>query len=353
MTDQPAFDPQPGIYLGLSDDDYFSAAALGSTDMKALYLDPESWWWETRPESPLRPDSERDPKAVALGKAIHVALLEGLEKYEAHYAVPPDRAAHEDALDTVTELKDWLREREHKIGGNRPELIERILEADPTAPIWDAIYDKAMAGRLAVSRAEDARIRLTRRFIERDPDLIKELDPGLSEVAVFWRCEQTGALMRAKFDRLTPVRPWDLKSFTRRRNVKPRTGALRRAEDEQWHVQVAHYWEAWDRLPDLPVFGGDEAQRAVLADVIATARGGRCEHFGWLFFPNNGAPAPLPLRLRRGGLITEEGRTRLKDARANYAAWTRLYGLEAAWIDTAGVQDIDDDTEGYGFWRAA
>jgi hypothetical protein len=344
---------EPGVYLGLSDEDYFAAPALGSSDMKALYLDPESWWWDHSPKSPLAKGEEADPAAVALGRAIHMALLEGMERYEGHYVVKPHLSDHEGALVDMEDLRDWLRHRDMKVGGTKEELTARILDHDPDAPVWSAIVGDAIEGRIPMSATADARIRLTRRFIERDEELVCELDPGLSEVAVFWRDETTGALMRAKFDRLTPVRPWDLKSFTRRRNVRPRTGALRRAEEEQWHIQVAHYWEAWDQLPALPVFGGSIEERDVLDSVVRTVEAGSCDRFGWLFYPNNGAPAPLPLRLKRVGLITEEGVKRLKDARQNYAAWTRLYGLEAAWIDTTGVSDIDDDTEGYGFWRAA
>lgn len=353
MRDLPDTITEPGIYIGLSEDVYFAAEALGSSDLKALYLDPESWWWETRPQSPLKPEAKEDGDALRIGKAVHMALLEGLEKYERHYAVRPSRKTYPGAMETIPQMKAWLRDRDLKVGGNRDELIERILEADPTALIWDAIVDGALAGRLPMSRAEDARLRLTRRFIERDEDLINELDPGLSELSVFWRDKVTGTMHRARFDRITPRRPWDLKTFTRRSNVTPRTGALRRAQDFSWHIQVASYWEAWDRLPALPVYGGTDQERETLAAIIDTVTAGTCTHWGWLFYPNNGAPSPVPLRLKRDGLITQEGENRLKDAKANYAAWVRLYGLESAWVETAGVQDIDDDTEGFGFWRAA
>lgn len=352
MADAPTT-PEPGIYLGMPEDEYFAAPALGSSDMKALYIDPESWWWEKRPESPLREEAERDPNAVKLGKAVHMALLEGLDKYRAHYAIKPDRRNYPGALETVEQMKAWLRERELKVGGNRPQLIERILDEDPTALVWDAIVEQVLQGRTDLTRQQDARIQLTRRFIERDEELVKLLDPGLSEVSVFWKDKTTGALMRARFDRLSVFGPSDLKSFTRRRNARPLTGALRRAADEQWHIQVAHYWEAWDVLPLLPVHGGSDDERALLSQIIAASRGGECDHFTWVFYPVNGAPSPLAKRLMRTGLITSEGETRLRDAKANYAIWTRLYGLETAWIDTEGVTDIDDETQGYDFWRAA
>ena len=51
---------EPGIYLDMTDEEYFAQRALGSTDMKALFLDAESWWWEMHPDSPLRPEETPD-----------------------------------------------------------------------------------------------------------------------------------------------------------------------------------------------------------------------------------------------------------------------------------------------------
>lgn len=350
---------EPGIYLDMTDEEYFAQRALGSTDMKALFLDAESWWWEMHPDSPLRPeetpdDLKRRNDARRVGQATHACLLEGLSAYESRFAVMPERSDHPDALSTMDELKDWLRQRELKVGGSRQDLIDRVLEEDPAAPIWDAIVDQALAGRQVMYRKEDLRLRLTRHIIESNSELMDELNPGLSEVAVFWLDPITRKMHRAKFDRASVKMPWDLKTFTRRRSVKPRTGALRRATDEQWNIQAAHYWEAWDLLPELPVVGGSHERRATMAAIQAAISAGQTSnHFGWLFIPNNGAPAPIPMRLNRFGLITQEGENRLKEAKENYRAWARIYGDDTPWIETAGVTDIDDEHEGYGFTRAA
>lgn len=357
MADQDEI--QPGVYLDMTDEEYFAQRALGSTDMKSLYLDAESWWWELHPDSPFKTEEteeDRRKKADArrYGHAVHACVLEGVETYESRFAVMPEKASHKHAIDTVPELRDWLKDRGAKVGGNKPELIERALSIDPKAPIWDAIVDKALAGRQVVYKSEDLRLRLMRRIIENDAELMGELVPGLSEVAVFWPDPVTGKMHRAKFDRMSAKMPWDLKTFTRRRSVRPRTGAIRRATDEQYHVQVAHYWEAWDHLPDLPVFGGDDSARAVMESIQSAIAGGESEpRFGWLFCPVNGAPTPLALRLSRYGVITQEGENRLKEAKENYRSWSRVYGDDTPWIETAGVQDIDDEHEGYGFTRAA
>lgn len=350
---------EPGIYLDMQDEEYFAQRALGSTDMKALFLDAESWWWELHPDSPLKKkDSEEDLKKKAdarrFGHAGHACVLEGVQAYEERFGVMPDRADYDEVLDKMADLQSWLKQRGEKAGGTKQDLIDRVLEIDPRAPVWDAIVDKAIAGRQVVYKSEDLRLRLMRRIIENDAEWLGQLSPGLSEVAVFWRDPITEKTHRAKFDRISAKMPWDLKTFTRRRSRRPRTGALYRAYDEQYHVQVAHYWEAWDLLPDLPVIGGTDEQRAILEDIRAAIAAGESERrFGWLFCPVNGAPTPLALRVKRDGIITQEGENRLKEAKENYRSWARVYGDDSPWIETAGVQDIDDEHEGYGFTRAA
>lgn len=352
-------DIEPGIYLDMTDEEYFSQRALGSTDMKALFLDAESWWWEMHPDSPLRKkESEDDLKKRAdarrFGHAVHACVLEGVTTYESRFGVMPERSDHKGALITAPGLQKWLKAKGEKATGLKPDLIERVLSIDPDAPIWDAIVDKAIAGRQVVYKSEDLRLRFMRRIIENDAELIDQISPGLSEVAVFWRDSITGKMHRAKFDRISATMPWDVKTFARRRSRRPRTGAIYRAGDEQYHVQVAHYWEAWDLLPDLPVIGGTDEQRGILDSIrSAIAAGESKRRFGWLFCPVNGAPTPLALRLNRDGVITQEGENRLKEAKESYRSWARVYGDDTPWIETAGVQDIDDEHEGYGFTRAA
>jgi len=350
---------EPGIYIGLPEEDYFAQRALGSTDLKALYLDAESWWWDHHPNSALR--KEETPESLArradsrrIGSATHACLLEGLEAYEARFAVKPEKADHPEALDTIEQMKAWLGERGLKLSGSKLALMDRILEADPEATFWNGIVDRALAGRQVMYRNEDLRIRLMRRIIENDRALSEELAHGVSEVSVLWQDPTTKMMHRARFDRATLRGPWDLKTFTRRRNITPKTGALRRAQDEGWHIQAASYWEAWDLMPELPVFGGTAAEREMVERIQTNiAAGFGSSSFGWLFCPVNGAPSPLPLRLKRSGLITVEGEKRVKEAKENYVAWTRIYGTDDPWIEVAGVQDIEDEEEGYGFWRAA
>lgn len=350
---------EPGIYINLPEEDYFAADALGSTDLKALFLDAESWWWEHHPNSPLKTNEtpemlRRRKDARRIGSATHACLLEGVEAYESRFAVAPEQEDYPDALVTVDQMKSWLEQHGQSKTGNKAALAHRIMKADPTVQIWDCIVESALDGRQVMYRGEDLRIRLMRRVIENDAELSRELGHGISEVSVFWKDPVTKHLHRARFDRLTMRRPWDLKTFTRRRNISPRTGALYRAQDEMWHVQAASYWEAWDLLPELPVIGGTDAERELMKRIQESAADSFAgSEFGWMFCPNNGAPSPLPLTLKRTSLIAVEGEKRLKEAKENYAAWVRLYGKDEAWIEVSGIQEIDDEKEGYGFWRAA
>jgi len=64
----------PGIYLGISNDDYHADPAIGSTGCKRLIHSPLEYWWN----SPLNHDREETETTLAmrLGHAYHYKILE-------------------------------------------------------------------------------------------------------------------------------------------------------------------------------------------------------------------------------------------------------------------------------------
>lgn len=340
---------EPGIYFDLPNEDYHNADALGSTDFIALWADPASWWWNSR-YNPLRPERGSDD-GRRFGSAAHVCLLEGIPAYEQQFGLRPEKTDHTDALHTIDDLKDWLRDRKLKLGGNRPALVARILEEDPDAPIWDEIVTRALKGRDYVKEAEDARLRLMRRVIDAIPHLRDGLATGLSELSVFWWDEELQMTNRVRFDRITAQRIWDLKTFNRQDGVPPRTAALRAASRRQYHIQADHYLKGAAQLRTLVsegrVFGGSEAEIELLKVIACNA-----QDFSWLFYPNNGAPTPQSIPLKPG-VTLNEGAARLSVARNAFQAWQEIYGLDRMWVSAAAEEPLDDDTEGFSFWRAA
>ncbi|MDX2233614.1 MAG: hypothetical protein NW200_03870, partial [Hyphomonadaceae bacterium] len=99
---------EPGVYLDLPLADYLADPGVSGSGLKLLLTDPPAWRWE-RPDNPLREVPESRPQRR--GAAAHCAILEGLAAYERRYAVAPRRADHPDALETVEDLKNWLRDR--------------------------------------------------------------------------------------------------------------------------------------------------------------------------------------------------------------------------------------------------
>lgn len=64
---------EPGVYVGLSMEEYHNDPAIGSSGIKALNISPEEYWFN----SPLNPDREPyDSNAAKVGRAYHAMVLE-------------------------------------------------------------------------------------------------------------------------------------------------------------------------------------------------------------------------------------------------------------------------------------
>lgn len=344
---------EPGVYIGLPHELHIATRALGSGDHRALYIDPASWWWHSE-HNPLRPDPEEsETHAKRFGGAAHSGLLEGTRTYQRHWWVHPCQDEYRDVLITTDDLKDWLRSAGLKVGGDKPRLIARVREADPCVEIWDDIladFHHRRGKRGWVTRDEDARIRLMRRVLEAMPDLHRSLKAGLSEVTVMWRDELSGALCRTRFDRLTARRIFELKIFARREDMTLREAALYSATRFRQHMQAALHMEAFDQAVELAgegnVFGGTARQRRQMDKVLRSD-----PEFCWLFYPSNGTPTPEPIPLPRRSLVMTEGARGITEARLKYRAWHETYGLDRMWLSAAQPRPLDDDLEGFGFWR--
>lgn len=281
-----------GVYLGLHEDAYFADGALGSSSIKALHSSPPDWWW-TSPYNELRPP-EAKKKAFTFGTALHVALLEGIDTFKAVYGVLPSKWEHRDALDTIDDLKAFLRDKGEKVTGAKGELIERALACDPGVQILDVIQNEwRKQGRRELSRDDYNRIVLMERLLMGRADsptaLGRAFTGGLSEVSVFWT-DDNGIRHKARIDKLKANASVDLKSFSNWADRQFDQAIIREIAMRRYPVQAVHYEEARRQLRRLfredKVFGGTPEQHDALKEIAAA----ELWNWVWVTYKADGAP---------------------------------------------------------------
>ena len=224
-----------GVHLCIPPNVYFEAQAIGSSDLKTLYWQPESWWLQSWANLRRRGKFKGTARKshFELGDALHTLVLEGEDVFSRRYVLEPDE---EDGkwIRTPQDAKRVLQDKGVDTAGVYGPDLERLARRHGLAnhywKIAAAEFDRAQkAGRPSLTEDQAARVRFTAHLITSHPELGPALcgPGGLSEVAVFWhRPEDPDTLMRAKFDRLRPGRMLDLKSLSNWRG-KDRDGAIR------------------------------------------------------------------------------------------------------------------------------
>jgi hypothetical protein len=344
---------EDGVYLSMREEPYFADWALGFTGLKLLLSSPPDWWWQS-PFNQLVPHQERgeeESKAMRFGSAVHTALLESMDVFSAVYGVMPDKFTHPRALDTTTQLKERLGQIGEKISGNKPELIERLLAADPSAVILEEIQQAWLAeGRKPLSRVEFNKIHLMERVLMGpiDPEtkerrltaLGKAFQGGLSEVSVFWT-DENGIRQRARLDKLKPNATIDLKTFSNWQGRDFQQAMLRDAAIKLYHMQAAHYEEARRQLRRLvgegkvfaPNPSNPELKAKVAADLKLLEEIAAADHWRWVwvFYKTDGAPRAKGVIMnwqKEHAGIHEDGAFKRTVALANFVQYREFFGLD-------------------------
>lgn len=201
--------------------------------------------------------NDKRTTALAVGDAIHAAVLEP-DRFLAEYAKDLDPADYPGALDSVGDLQQWCRDNGVKgfSGKRKDELEALILQHDPGAPLLAAArrqHYAQHAGRTLLSPADWTTVQECAESVFGHPTA-QELLSGEGrhiELSGFARDEDTGLLLRARWDSLSPGRHiCDLKST---RDASP-GGFAREVGTWGYHLQDWQYREVWalltgERLP--------------------------------------------------------------------------------------------------------
>lgn len=338
---------QPGVYFGLPEEEYFAADALGSSDLKMLARSPADWWWWSR-YNPLRP-AEVDSDGKRFGSALHKRLLEGSSAYDAAYFLKP--SPPEKTVRTMDDMRSLLDFGGHayKKSSSKPDLIAVFRQHYPDHTIyddWAAAVMAQNAGKLEISEAWDASIRLMAQVVESHPQLKDAFIGGAPEVSIFWHAD--GVTKRARLDYLQPNAIFDLKSMSNWRGDDFRKAAIREIASRRYDAQASHYREA--RIAGAQLF----ADGHVFGDAPSYAAQLFAPEFlfVFVFMQTIGSPRALPLLFADGNAAAERGVSDNQRAIANFIDYRNRFGLTDMWVevDELFTPTLDDWAQA-SFWR--
>ena len=291
-----------GVYFRLDENAYHADVALGSGDIRRLAINPFNFWWKSR-FNPNR-EVEAITPAMLFGRAVHTAVLEGIEKFRFMYA-PTDFSGS---------TKAGKEER------------ERI----------------SSAGMTALKRDDYDHICLASGMIRSNPHLSEAFAGGEPEVSVFW--ERDGIKRKARLDYVKARSIVDLKSIRNSREIDFKAACRSRFAQDRYYAQAEHYCEARRVAAGFiqagQIFG--DAPDSALVDRLATA--GDSFAFVYVFWQAEDSPLTYALTLSPNNPILAEGRLVIERAEQNWRTYLDQFGIETPWVlaDPPEEADIND-----------
>lgn len=207
----------PGVYFGMSEEQYHAIPALSASGVKHILTSSMDFWARSWLNTFRDEDrTEEDSEAKEIGKAYHVRLLEGKERFYQVYA-PSFICEHPSPIVTVDDIKQALAEVGVTSGLSKykkPELTDLLRKANPDAPIYDDLYAAYLAehpGKQFLSWRLIRKMELSAAMIEKHPELKYYFVGGYPEVTVVFYFN--GLLFKIRIDYLKVKALNDLKTF--------------------------------------------------------------------------------------------------------------------------------------------
>lgn len=307
----------PGIYFGMTAEEYHADPALGSSSIRDLIASPRRYWERSwmNPDRDLYVDDE-DTDATQLGTALHCYVLDGQAAFSRNYIRRPD----DDPGATPSQKAALTRK-----ANEAAKAVNRIsLHGDE----W-RLCEKAAA------------------VISEHVDLEDLFVGGDHEVSIFWR-NQFEIPCKARFDILKPRGIADVKTIAIRDHGRLDVAAKYAIKRLRYHIQAEHYLEARRQLPAL--FKAEK----VFACVAGTSQGPApapiierlkicAQHKKSSFvlvFLSKATPECWGCILSPGNPILEEARARIDGAFENYHRLRADYGTKP-WPQEWRLEELD------------
>lgn len=345
---------QDGIHFGLDKDRYHKDPALGSTDIRNLLVHPADYWWASQ-KNPMY--EYKATKWTDWGSAFHVLICEGADAFaQRYYRGPSPKDYGDKLLETATDLKQWLSQRNMATSGAKEVMAKRVLEIDPDAPVWDKIVEREQikAGDRFTLKPEDFdSVRLSSQMITKNPICSDLFQNGYPEVSVFWT-DKFGVRLKNRYDYLRIRAIVDLKSYRHKRSYMPMMRAIFNSIGEyRLDIQACYYLRGRDmalqHIGAGKVFGDvDKNWLDKLAEVPVS-------RFVWVFYQASGAPIARRVEWDPAGLYHEAADTAVNLALESFRRYSEVFG-EEIWVDlsekyTLNTEDLPAYLGLYGLDR--
>ena len=347
VAKNPEIIHEPGIYFGMPDDEYHADEALGSTDIKMLATKP--WLWQ---RNRLRPASRKVTSAMIWGSALHCYVLEGKEEFEERYAVTPHPSQYEGCLNTIDDLKEFLKDRGVSYSGKRKsDLIDSVREFLGHPLIFDDVVKEFQAVKRVdpeykISQNEMQEIRDAAWYMEQDPTLnaimsAGSLVGGAAEVSIFY--EISGVRRKCRFDfAIPPVagREYamlsDLKTFANFRGDNVEAAAIDTIYRMGYDLQAVGYMKGYlcgtELFKSGKVFGDEPFEG--YANSLFTSQ---TVWWSWIMIHKDGGFHPSVYWFRTDDeayardLHFQQVEVVIEQAISNFHEYADEYGLDRLW----------------------
>jgi hypothetical protein len=330
-----------GVYIGMPEDQYHADPALGSGDIRQLFLSPQNWKWR-QADNPLR-DFEPETSAMRFGRAVHALALEGRQAFESRFIKKPEMPPG--CLTTADELKEHCKKLGLKVTGTKLELAERIREVDHAIQLEPLImqdFDQRKGGKTILPDADYARIVMAAHNIRENPYLIHSFTGGFPEVSVFW--EQQGVRVKARIDYLRPNECIDLKSMAPWRNETMDESWNRTLRTSRYDMQAAHYMTGRMMINQFVAEGklfsmdGERPSDDWLMELEMSPD----PAWLWVVYQSTEAPIAKGFRMPMGLVIAERAMRDVQKGIENYKMFKSQFG-DGQWPCMEPIKNLSDE----------
>lgn len=341
-----------GVYFNLPAEDYHRDPALGSGDISLLLKHPGDYWWASW-MNPQQPPAE--PTAPQQwGSAFHALIVEGEEAFDARYYRGPSQDDYPGVLVLADDLRKWLKLHGYAVSGNKSTLENRVLSADPVAPVWSEIERKAEVlaeGRTILDPRVFDKIVLASAYVTKHPKLARAFTNGYPEVSVFWTLGETyvesfgnwPVRCKARIDYLKFRGLVDLKSIRMRQKMKEFDVAINDAIS--WYgydVQAAHYCQAREQIPEFirtfKTFG--EVESSWLKRYLELSA--EPFIFSWVFYQADGAPLARRIDYNPKADYHFHAVADIERALERYRRYLSVFGV-SQWVDVTEPRTLTSE----------
>ncbi len=333
-----------GVHFGMSFEEYLSIPCLQSSSIKKL-LTCETDFWVDSWMSPLKDD--KDTAAYAAGRAYHVRILEGKDRFYTLYA-PEFDCDMADVIKTNAQIQAELKRLEQPVTiKNAAEGIERILRVNPDAKIYDrmkAAYEAEHEGKEFLPYKTIYELEMSAKMIENNPYVRTDFIGGYPEVSILWFDDEFGVWFKIRVDYLKIAQASDLKTFANQMNKNIDRAINHAIASFSYHVAGALYLRGVEKakqlVKDKQVFYDTKGHIFVDPDWLKDFAEVENEYFKWVFQKTGRAPASQGISMRFDTPDYYTAISKVREAAEKFKAMMAKFGTDA-WVYIRPNRELD------------